>query len=112
MDGVESVNVVSSSAGTAQTLAAVGTSVGNDITLQSANNLTVTMPTATRGAFCYCIIRQPASGTTTNTVTFTGVKWPGGTPPTISTGASVIDRFDFVSDGTSWFGATTGQKFS
>jgi hypothetical protein len=112
VNGVESVNIVASSAGTTQTLAAVATDIGNDITLQSGDNLTVTMPTATRGAFCYCIVRQPASGTTTNTVTFTGVKWPGGTAPTMTTGASKYDRYDFVSDGTVWIGCITGQNFS
>jgi hypothetical protein len=85
---------------------------GNEYTLTSGDNCTFTMPTAAAGAFCWATVKQPASGTTTNTITFTSVKWPGGTAPTMSTGASAIDRYDFWSDGTSWFGVITGQKFS
>ena len=97
------VNVVAA-AGAAQT-AKVG---GNDFTLSA--NLTVTMPTAAAGSTCYVIVRQAAGGG--DTVTFTGVKWPGGTPPTISTGDNAVDIFSFVSDGTSWFGTTVGQAFA
>lgn len=97
--------------GSAQTLPAVATDNGSDITLSA--NLTVTMPTAARGAYCYVRTRQPASGGTyTYTVTFTGVKWPGGTPPTQSTGAGAMDENEFRSDGAHWYGATRGQAFS
>lgn len=107
LNGTESVNVVSTG-GSAQTLAAVATDIGNDITLSA--NLTVTMPTPARGAFCYAIVRQAASGGP-YTITFSGVKWPGGTAPTMSTSASAFDRYDFVSDGTYWYGIITGQAF-
>lgn len=33
-------------------------------------------------------------------------KWPGGTPPTLSTGATAVDVLCFVSDGTSLYGAS------
>lgn len=98
--GTESINLVAAS-GAAQTLAAVATDIGNDFTLSA--NCTFTMPTAARGAFCYALCRQAASGGP-YTATFTGVKWPGGTPPVMSTGASAADRYDFVSDGTNWYG--------
>lgn len=109
LNGTESVNVIVG-AGTAQTLAAPATDIGNDITLTSANNLVLTMPTPARGAYCYAIVRQPASGTTTNTVTWTSVKWNLGTAPTMSTGASVYDFYQFVSDGTVWMGFVGGQN--
>lgn len=97
--------------GSAQTLPTVATDNGSDITLSA--NLTVTMPTAARGAYCYARIRQPASGGTyTYTVTHTGVKWPGGTAPTMSTGASAVDEYEYRSDGTHWYGATRGQAFA
>lgn len=98
--GTESINVVATS-GSAQTLAAVATSIGNDVTLSAS--CTFTMPTAARGAFCYAIVRQASSGGP-YTATFTGVKWPAGTIPTMSTAASAVDRYDFVSDGTNWYG--------
>jgi hypothetical protein len=108
--GTESVNVVATS-GSSKTLAAPATDIGNDYTLSA--NCTFAMPTATRGGFCYAIVRQPASGGTyTYTATFTGVKWPGGTAPTMSTGVSAVDRYDFISDGTSWYGVISGQAFA
>jgi hypothetical protein len=58
------------------------------------------MPTATAGATLTVILSQGA----TYTATFTSVKWPGGTAPTITTGAGKIDILTFVSDGTNWFG--------
>ena len=39
-----------------------------------------------------------------NTATFTSVKFPGGTAPTITTGANKIDIISFISDGSSWYG--------
>ena len=85
---------------------------GNTLTLTSGDNLTLTMPPAVAGATCWVKIIQPASGTTTNTVTQATSKWPGGTKPTMSTGASATDRYDYFSDGTSWFGVITGQAFA
>lgn len=40
-----------------------------------------------------------------HTLTFdTDYKWPGGTAPTISAGASAVDVITFLSDGTNMFG--------
>jgi hypothetical protein len=109
LSGAENVNVVAS-AGSVTTLAATATAIGNDITLTSGDNLTVTMPAVAQGGFCWARVRQPSSGTTTNTVTFTSVKWPAGTAPTMSTGASVVDFYQFLSDGTAWEGFIGGQN--
>jgi hypothetical protein len=71
------------------------------------------MPTPVAGAFCWVIINQPASGTTTNTVTQAATsQWPGGTKPIMSTGATAMDRYDYFSDGTYWYGVITGQAFA
>lgn len=95
--------------GAAQTLPAIGSAAGSDITLSA--DLTVTMPTAARGAVIYATLRQAASGGPFTAV-FTGVLWPGGTAPTMSTGASAIDIYSFTSDGTSWYGTVVGQAFA
>jgi hypothetical protein len=58
------------------------------------------MPTATAGASLTVILTQNGS----NTGTFTSVKWPGGTTPTITTGSGKTDVLTFVSDGTYWYG--------
>ena len=69
-------------------------------TVTLSGNCTFTMPTATAGASLTVILTQGGS----NTGTFTGVKWPGGTAPTITTGANKVDVLTFVSDGTNWYG--------
>ena len=81
-----------------------------NLTLTSATALTVTMPTATAGKSFILIVRQPASGTAT-TVTFTGVKWPASTAPTITATLSRADIIAFFSDGTNWYGSAV-QNFT
>lgn len=75
-----------------------------NLTLTSATALTVTMPTATAGKSFILIVRQPASGTAT-TATFTGVKWPGSTAPTITATVGRADILVFFADGTNWYGS-------
>lgn len=51
------------------------------------------------------------SGANGYTVTWpTSVDWEGGTPPTLSTTASAVDMFVFISHdaGTTWYGFTAG----
>ena len=76
-----------------------------NLTLTSATALTVTMPTATAGKSFILMVRQPASGTAT-TVTFTSVKWPAATAPTVTATLSRADFFAFFSDGTNWYGSS------
>jgi len=45
------------------------------------------------------------------TATFTGVKYPGGTAPTITATASAVDILSFVANGTVWYG-TFAQAFA
>jgi len=60
------------------------------------------MPTATAGQSFILIVSQDATGG--RTATFTSVKWPGGTAPTITATASAVDILSFVSNGTNWYG--------
>ena len=73
-------------------------------TLTSAPACTFTMPTATAGKSFVLLIKQPASGSTT-TATFTGVKWSGGTAPTITATLGRLDVISFFADGTNWYGS-------
>jgi hypothetical protein len=103
-----------------ETLQAVGT-VGASSTLALTNGTvltatltastpcTFTMPTATAGKSFILILTQAATGMTT--ATFTGVKYPGGTAPTITATASAKDIISFVSDGTNWYG-NAAQAFA
>jgi hypothetical protein len=79
-------------------------------TLTDSTAATFTMPTATAGKRFQLLIQQPASGTPT-TATFTGVKWPAGTGPTITATLGRLDIINFVADGTNWYG-TFNQNFT
>ncbi len=74
-------------------------------TVQTATltgSCTFTMPTATTGTSFVLYLK---TGTGGFTATFTGVKWPAGTAPTITTTASRMDILSFVADGTNWYGS-------
>lgn len=82
-------------------------STGSVQTVTLSASCTFTMPTATAGASITLILTQGSN----YTATFTGVKWPSGTAPTITATANAIDVLVFVSDGTNWYGVAS-QKFS
>lgn len=60
--------------------------------------------TAPPGA-CNLILKLIQDGTGSRTVTWpASVKWPGGTPPTLTTDADAIDIVAFYYDGTNYYG--------
>lgn len=78
-----------------------------DITLTGSP--TITMPTAAAGKSFILLLR---TGTGSFTVTWSTVKWAGGTAPTLTSTASRMDIFSFFSDGTNWYGVTVGQNYT
>ena len=94
---VESVVAIGNSS-TAQTLSLTN---GTVQTVTMTGNCTFTMPTATAGKSFILIISTGAGGFTG---TFTSVKWPSATAPTLTTTASRWDILTFVADGTNWYG--------
>lgn len=70
---------------------------------------TITMPTAVSGKSFIVMLK---TGTGSYAVTWTTVKWPGGTTPTVTTTASRQDIYSFFSDGTNWYGTTIGQNYT
>ena len=72
-------------------------------TLSTSTACTFTMPTATTGKSFMLILTQASGGN--GTATFTGVKWTGGSAPTITASANSIDMISFLSDGTYWYGS-------
>jgi hypothetical protein len=73
-------------------------------------NCTFTMPTATSGTSFIVRLIQDATGS--RTATFTSVKWPAGTAPTITTTASTgVDILTFVCVASVWYG-TYAQAFA
>jgi hypothetical protein len=93
----ESVVAIGNS-GTSQTLSLTN---GTVQTVTMTGNCTFTMPTATAGKSFILIIN---TGAGSFTGTFTSVKWPSGTAPTLTTTASRWDIASFVADGTNWYG--------
>jgi hypothetical protein len=71
---------------------------------------TITMPTAVSGKSFIMFLKQDATGS--RTVTWSTVKWAGGTAPTITSTASRQDIYSFFSDGTNWYGVTVGQNYT
>ena len=103
---VETVVAIGNS-GTSQTLALTN---GTVQTVTMTGNCTFTMPTNTAGKSFILIATQDATGS--RTATFTSVKWPGGTAPTLTTTATTgRDILTFVADGTNWYG-TYAQAFA
>lgn len=86
------------SSGTSQTLSLTN---GTVQTVTMTGNCTFTMPTATAGKSFILIIN---SGAGSYAGTFTSVKWPNATAPTLTTTASNWDILTFVADGTYWYG--------
>jgi len=78
-------------------------------TLTASTPCTFTMPTATAGKSFILILTQAATGMTT--ATFTSVRWPAGTAPTITATASAVDILSFVSNGSVWYGSAA-QAFA
>ena len=79
-------------------------------TLTASTTCAFTMPTATAGKSFVLLLKQAAS-TGNGVATWSTVKWPGGTAPTITATAGRMDILTFVSDGTNWYG-TFAQNFT
>ena len=92
---------------TSQTIALAN---GTVLSYTLTGNCTFTMPTATSGTSFIVRLIQDATGS--RTATFTSVKWPGGTAPTITTTASTgVDVLSFVCIASVWYG-TFAQAFA
>lgn len=84
---------------TAQTIALTN---GTVQTCTLTGNCTFTMPTATAGKSFLLLLK---TGAGSFTATFTGVRWSGGTAPTITATANKLDVVSFIADGANWYGS-------
>lgn len=72
---------------------------------------TYTFPIASAGSTLFLIQRQDATGS--RTVSWpANVRWPGGTAPTLTATANRVDIFEFIADGSVWFGTVIGQNYT
>ena len=97
---------------TANTSTAITVSLANGTVQQLTltGNATITMPTATAGKSFIILLKQDATGG--RSVTWSTVKYPGGTAPTITATASRQDIFSFFADGTNWYGVVVAQNYT
>lgn len=98
---------------TANTSTAYTIDLGNGTVqiLTLTGNCTFTFPTATAGKSFILLLKQDGTGSRTATWP-AGVKWPGGTAPTITSTASKLDKYIFTADGTNWYGSNAGQNYT
>ena len=94
---VESTVAIGNS-GTAQTLSLTS---GTFQTVTMTGNCTFTMPAVATGKSFILEVNSGAGGFTG---TFTSVKWPNNTAPTLTSTATRWDMLAFFSDGTNWYG--------
>ena len=97
----ESVVAIGNSS-TAQTIALTS---GTFQTMTLTANCTVTMPAGGAGK---SFTLKVSTGSGSFTPSFTGVKWPDGTPPTFNTTANRYYFVTFQADGIAWSGAVSG----
>jgi hypothetical protein len=72
------------------------------LTCSLSANCTFTMPSPVNGYQFSLLLKQDATGG--RTATFTNVRWPNSTAPTISTTILNMDIINFFSDGNYWYG--------
>ncbi len=79
------------------------TSLGVVASVTLAGNRTMAAPTNLAVGTYILYVNQDATGS--RTLTWNAVfKWQSATAPTLSTGASKVDIFSFISDGTNLYG--------
>jgi hypothetical protein len=95
--------------GNSGTAITIDLSLANDHTITLTGNVTITLTNPVDGGRYSFEIKTGAGGFT---VTWPGnVKWPAGTAPVISTGASKVDFVSMIYTGTNYYGAFA-QNFS
>lgn len=70
---------------------------------------TITMPTAALGKSFILYLR---TGSGSYSVTWSTVKWSGGTAPTVTSTASRMDIYSFFADNSNWYGVTVAQNYT
>jgi len=87
--------------GNSSTAVTISLANGTVQTVTLTGNCTFTMPSVGAGKSFILIV---SSGAGAFTGTFTSVKWPNNTAPTLTTTATRWDILAFFSDGTNWYG--------
>ncbi len=108
--GKETVNTNTTSGATPT----VNLANGNVQMLTLTAAATISLSGATNSVACSVSLYLIQDGTGGRTVTWpASVKWPGGTAPTLSSGANKVDLviLETVDGGTTWYGALAGADY-
>lgn len=87
---------------------------GNVFNVTMTGDVTFTFSGATNGKACSFGLYLSQDATGSHAVTWpSGVKWAGGTAPTLTTTASAVDVlvFESLDGGTTWYGSLVGANF-
>lgn len=72
-------------------------------------NRTLAVSNVTANSAFLIILKQDATGSRTVTW-WSGIKWPNATAPVLTTTANRYDIFQFLYDGTNYYGTVVGQN--
>jgi len=96
--GYKETHLDNGNTGTSQTISITSATLQ---TYTLTGNCTFTMPTADAGRSFTMFLK---TGAGSYTASFTNVKWPQNSAPTITSSATRMDILTFYSDGTNWYG--------
>lgn len=96
--GYKETHVDNGNTGTSQTISISNSTIQ---TYTLTGNCTFTMPTADAGRSFTMFLK---TGAGSYTASFTNVKWPQNSAPTITASGTRMDILTFYSDGTNWYG--------
>jgi len=80
----------------------------------NVNTVTISNPVSSNSVAVQALTLVLLYTATAYTITWgASIKWPSGTPPTLTAGVGKIDIFTFVSynGGSTWFGFVGGQNY-
>lgn len=89
----------------------VNLSNGTNHLITLSDNCTITMPSVGLGK-SFMIFLNSGFSSAGYSVTWSGVKWPLGIVPSLSSTTNTVDIFSFFSDGVSWYGTNIGVGFA
>jgi hypothetical protein len=82
-------------AATVNVAASDGTTLLLPMTSAVGSNRTLTISNSLPGQKFTLLLQQPASGGPCSVTWFSGIRWQGGSAPSLTTTANAIDRIDF-----------------
>jgi len=84
-------------------------STSNQFYIELTGNITLTTSNGSNGQAFILHLRQDATGSRLANW-FSGVRWAGGTTPTLTTDGLKIDTFGFIKNGSDFYGYVIGLK--